>query len=236
MRHGAGSRRRARGGGDPPGPGCGAPPGADNVYAHGTSEEFIGASLKNLGVPRADVVLASKVYFNEGHLSRAAIEREIDGTLERLGTDYLDLDIIHRFDYATPIEETMEALDSLVRSGRVRALGASAMYAYQLHNMQVVADVGGWTRFSSMKVIQWAHGGALLFGPFMCGWATVLQPSFSRAECTSRRPECSGVGRRGPRCQVGSSSASPSQRRRAPRSARSSGNRRARHLTRENVC
>ena len=122
-----------------------------NVYAHGTSEEFIGASLKNLGVARADVVLASKVYFNEGHLSRAAIEREIDGTLERLGTDYLDLYIIHRFDYTTPIEETMEALDSLVRSGKVRALGASAMYAYQLHNMQVAADAGGWTRFSSMQ-------------------------------------------------------------------------------------
>ena len=122
-----------------------------NVYAHGTSEEFIGASLKNLGIKREDVVLASKVYFNEGHLSRAAIEREIDGTLERLGTDYLDLYIIHRFDYATPIEETMEALDSLVRSGRVRALGASAMYAYQLHNMQVVADANGWTRFSSMQ-------------------------------------------------------------------------------------
>ena len=122
-----------------------------NVYARGTSEEFIGASLKNLGVKRENVVLASKVYFNEGHLSRAAIEREIDGTLKRLGTDYLDLYIIHRFDYATPIEETMEALDSLVRSGRVRALGASAMYAYQLHNMQAVADAHGWTRFSSMQ-------------------------------------------------------------------------------------
>ena len=82
-----------------------------------------------------------------------------------------------------------------------------------------------------MKVIQWAHGGALLFGPFMCGWTTVLQPSFPRARRASRGP-----GRSGPRCQVGSSSASPSQRRRAPRSARSSGNRRARHLTRENVC
>ena len=122
-----------------------------NVYAHGTSEEFIGASLKNLGIKREDVVLASKVYFNEGHLSRAAIEREIDGTLKRLGTDYLDLYIIHRFDYATPIEETMEALDSLVRAGKVRALGASAMYAYQLHNMQAVADAHGWTRFSSMQ-------------------------------------------------------------------------------------
>lgn len=122
-----------------------------NVYAHGTSEEFIGTALKNLGVAREDVVLASKVYFNEGRLSKAAIEREIDGTLKRLGTEYLDLYIIHRFDYDTPIEETLEALDSLVRSGRVRALGASAMYAYQLHNMQVVADANGWTRFSSMQ-------------------------------------------------------------------------------------
>ncbi|CAM2804301.1 aldo/keto reductase [Actinomyces slackii] len=122
-----------------------------NVYAHGTSEEFIGSALKSLGVKREDVVLASKVYFNEGRLSRAAIEREITGTLERLGTDYLDLYIIHRFDYETPIEETMEALDSLVRAGRVRALGASAMYGYQLHSMQVVADANGWTRFASMQ-------------------------------------------------------------------------------------
>lgn len=122
-----------------------------NTYAHGTSEEFIGESLRNLGVKREDVVLASKVFFNEGHLSRAAIEREIEGTLQRLGTDYLDLYIIHRFDYGTPIEETMEALDSLVRAGKVRALGASAMYAYQLHNMQAVADANGWTRFSSMQ-------------------------------------------------------------------------------------
>ncbi|MBE6484624.1 MAG: aldo/keto reductase [Actinomycetaceae bacterium] len=122
-----------------------------NVYAHGTSEEFIGESLKNLGVKREDVVLASKVYFNEGNLSSAAIAREIDATLTRLGTDYLDLYIIHRFDYGTPIEETMEALDSLVRAGKVRALGASAMYAYQLHNMQVAADENGWTKFSSMQ-------------------------------------------------------------------------------------
>ncbi len=122
-----------------------------NVYAHGTSEEFIGQSLKNLGVRREDVVLASKVHFNEGCLSRAAIEREIKGTLKRLGADYLDLYIIHRFDYDTPIEETMEALDGLVKAGKVRALGASAMYAYRFHNMQVVADQNGWTRFSSMQ-------------------------------------------------------------------------------------
>ena len=122
-----------------------------NCYAHGTSEEYIGAALRDLGVPRDRVVLASKVFFNDGGLSRGAIDREIDGTLRRLGTDYLDLYIIHRFDYETPIEETMEALDGLVRAGKVRALGASAMYAYQLHNMQVVAAQNGWTRFASMQ-------------------------------------------------------------------------------------
>ena len=125
-----------------------------NCYAHGTSEEFIGTSLKNLGVRREDVVLASKVFFNEGslgHLTKAAIEHEIDGTLRRLGTDYLDLYIIHRFDYDTPIEETMEALDGLVRAGKVRALGASAMYGYQFHNMQVTAQENGWAPFSTMQ-------------------------------------------------------------------------------------
>ena len=122
-----------------------------NTYAFGTSEEYIGAALRDLGVPREDVVLASKVYFNEGRLSREAINREIDGTLKRLRTDYLDLYIIHRFDCGTPIEETMEALDALVRAGKVRALGASEMYAYQLHNMQAVAEQNGWTGFTSMQ-------------------------------------------------------------------------------------
>ena len=123
-----------------------------HCYAHGTSGEYIGRALRKLGVPRDQVVLASKVFFNEGGLSREAIEREIDGTLTRLGTDYLDLYIIHRFDYETPIEETMEALDGLVRAGKVRALGASAMYAYQLHNMQVVAEREGLTPFSSAQI------------------------------------------------------------------------------------
>ena len=122
-----------------------------NTYARGTSERYIGESLRRLQVAREDVVLASKVYFNEGHLSRAAIEREITGTLERLGTDYLDLYLIHRFDYSTPMEETMEALHGLVRSGRVRALGASAMYGYQLHNLQALADEHGWTRFAALQ-------------------------------------------------------------------------------------
>lgn len=122
-----------------------------NGYAAGTSEEYIGAALRDLGVPRDSVVLASKVYFNEGRLSRDAILREIEGTLRRLGTDYLDLYIVHRFDYGTPVEETLEALDSLVRAGKVRAIGASEMYAYQLHNMQIVAERNGWTRFTSMQ-------------------------------------------------------------------------------------
>ena len=122
-----------------------------NCYAFGTSEEYIGAALNELGVAREDVVLASKVFFNEGALSAEAIEREVEGSLKRLGTDYLDLYIIHRFDYDTPMEETMEALDRLVRAGKVRALGASAMYAYQLHNMQVIAERCGWTKFTSMQ-------------------------------------------------------------------------------------
>ena len=122
-----------------------------NVYSHGTSEEFLGSALKTLGVKREDVVLASKVYFNEGKLSREAILREIEGTLKRLGTDYLDLYQIHRFDYTTPIEETMQALNELVRSGKVRAIGASAMYGYQFHNMQICAEQNGWARFSTLQ-------------------------------------------------------------------------------------
>lgn len=121
-----------------------------NCYSAGTSEEYLGRAIKK-HIARNKVVLASKVYFNEGQLSKEAISREIDGTLKRLGTDYLDLYIIHRFDYKTPIEETMEALDSLVKAGKVRALGASAMYGYQFHNMQIVAKENGWTPFVSMQ-------------------------------------------------------------------------------------
>lgn len=122
-----------------------------NCYSFGTSEEYIGQSLKNLGIPRDKVVLASKVYFNDGKLQKDAIAREIDGTLKRLQTDYLDLYQIHRFDYSTPIEETVEALHKLVVSGKVRAIGASAMYGYQFHNMQIIAEQNGWTKFSTMQ-------------------------------------------------------------------------------------
>lgn len=121
-----------------------------NSYSAGTSEEYLGRALKN-NIARDKVVIASKVYFNEGRLSRAAILREIKGTLKRLGTDYLDLYIIHRFDYETPIEETMETLHELVKSGKVRALGASAMYGYQFHTLQIAAKDHGWTPFSIME-------------------------------------------------------------------------------------
>ena len=121
-----------------------------NGYSAGTSEEYLGHALKKL-TTRDKVVIASKVYFNPGRLSREAIHREIDGTLKRLGTDYLDLYIIHRFDYDTPIEETMEALHELVQAGKVRALGTSAMYGYQFYNMQLAARDNGWTPFSAME-------------------------------------------------------------------------------------
>lgn len=122
-----------------------------NCYSHGTSEEFLGKSLRNLKIPRDKVVIASKVYYNDGKLSKNAILCEIDGTLKRLGTDYLDLYQIHRFDYETPIEETMETLDSLVKAGKVRAIGASAMYGFQFHNMQIAAEKNGWTLFSTLQ-------------------------------------------------------------------------------------
>lgn len=121
-----------------------------NCYSAGTSEEYLGSAIKK-NIAREKVVLASKVYFNEGHLSKQAIQKEIDGTLKRLDTDYLDLYIIHRFDYGTPVEETMEALNELVKTGKVRAIGASAMYGYQFYNMQLAAKEHNWTPFSTME-------------------------------------------------------------------------------------
>ena len=117
-----------------------------NGYSAGTSEEYLGRALRK-NIARDKVVIASKVYFNPGRLSATAIHREIDGTLKRLGTEY----IIHRFDYDTPIEETMEALNDLVKAGKVWALGASAMYGYQFYNMQLAARDHGWARFQAME-------------------------------------------------------------------------------------
>ena len=121
-----------------------------NIYSAGTSEEYLGKALKK-HAKRENVVISSKVYFNKGVLSRKAILREIDGTLKRLGTDYLDIYIIHRFDYTTPILETMQALNDIVKAGKVRALGASAMFGYQFANMQQVAKDNNLTPFSIMQ-------------------------------------------------------------------------------------
>jgi aryl-alcohol dehydrogenase-like predicted oxidoreductase len=127
-----------------------------NVYSAGTSEEITGAVLRELGV-RDDVVLATKVHGRMGAgpngsgLSRGAIMTQVEASLRRLGTDYIDLYQIHRFDPAVPIEETMEALHDLVRAGKVRYLGASSMHAWQFVQAQYVADLGGWTRFVSMQ-------------------------------------------------------------------------------------
>ena len=121
-----------------------------NCYSAGTSEEYLGRAIKN-NVARDKVVLATKVYFNEGKLSKEAIPREVEGSLKRLGTDYIDLLIIHRYDYDTSVEETMEALHNVVKSGKVRAIGASAMYGYQFTKLQYTAEKNGWTKFVSMQ-------------------------------------------------------------------------------------
>ncbi|URZ16417.1 aldo/keto reductase [Clostridium felsineum] len=121
-----------------------------NCYSAGTSEEYLGRAIKK-NIKRDKVVLATKVYFNDGKLSKGAIEREVEGSLKRLGTDYIDLLIIHRYDYETPIRETMEALHGLVKSGKIRAIGASAMYGYQFAKLQNIAKKNEWTKFVSMQ-------------------------------------------------------------------------------------
>jgi aryl-alcohol dehydrogenase-like predicted oxidoreductase len=127
-----------------------------NVYGIGSSEEIVGRALKTLA-RREDIVLATKVRFkmHDGPggsgLSRKAIMEQIDASLTRLGTDYVDLYQIHRFDPDTPIDETMEALHDIVKAGKVRYLGASSMWAWQFATMQHAADLHGWTRFVSMQ-------------------------------------------------------------------------------------
>ncbi|MFI7280009.1 aldo/keto reductase [Micromonospora chersina] len=127
-----------------------------NVYSDGTSEEIVGRALKDFA-RRDDVVIATKVHGrmgpgpNRGGLSRKHIMSEIDASLRRLGTDYVDLYQIHRLDPGTPIEETLEALHDLVRAGKVRYLGASSMYAWQFVKALWAAERHGWTRFVSMQ-------------------------------------------------------------------------------------
>jgi aryl-alcohol dehydrogenase-like predicted oxidoreductase len=127
-----------------------------NVYSLGSSEEIVGKALKELA-PRDELVIATKVHGEmrkgpNGHgLSRKAIMGEIDASLRRLGTDYVDLYQIHRFDPVTPIEETLEALNDVVRAGKARYIGASSMAAWQFLKMLMTSDKHGWARFVSMQ-------------------------------------------------------------------------------------
>ena len=127
-----------------------------NVYQAGTSEEVVGRAIRRYS-RRQDIVLATKVFgrMHDGPggsgLSRKAIMEQIDASLTRLGTDYVDLYQIHRFDPATPAAETMEALHDIVKAGKARYLGASSMYAWQFAKLQHAGDQGGWTRFVSMQ-------------------------------------------------------------------------------------
>jgi len=127
-----------------------------NVYAYGESEKILGRALNNYA-NRDEIVVATKVFVpmskgpNSGGLSRKHILSQIDQSLKRLGMDYVDLYIIHRWDYSTPIEETMAALHDIVKAGKARYIGASAMYAFQFQKALHVAEKHGWTRFVSMQ-------------------------------------------------------------------------------------
>jgi len=127
-----------------------------NIYGFGSSEEIIGRAMTKFS-RREDIVLATKLRFpmhngpGGGGLSRKAIMEQIDASLKRLGTDYIDLYQIHRFDPDTSVEETMEALHDVVKAGKVRYLGASSMWAWQFSKMQYIAKLNGWTPFISMQ-------------------------------------------------------------------------------------
>jgi aryl-alcohol dehydrogenase-like predicted oxidoreductase len=127
-----------------------------NIYGFGTSEEIVGRALREF-TSRDDIVLATKLFnkMSDGPggsgLSRKAVMQQVDASLARLGTDYIDLYQIHRFDPETPVEETMEALHDLVKAGKVRYLGASSMWAWQFAKMQEAATANRWTRFVSMQ-------------------------------------------------------------------------------------
>jgi aryl-alcohol dehydrogenase-like predicted oxidoreductase len=128
-----------------------------DMYSNGVTEEITGRLLARLLPRREDYILATKVYFpmgegpNDGGLSRKHVMAAVDASLRRLGTDYVDLYQIHRWDYETPIEETMEVLHDVVRAGKARYIGASSMYAWQFAKAQHVARTAGWCRFVSMQ-------------------------------------------------------------------------------------
>lgn len=120
-----------------------------NNYSNGTSEVFLGKAIKNYD--RKDIVIATKCYFNEGHLSPDAIHREVAASLKRLDTPYIDLLILHRFDYDTPVEETLRALDEKVKMGHIRYYGASAMYGYQFAEYCYKARELGYQPFVTLQ-------------------------------------------------------------------------------------
>jgi len=128
-----------------------------DVYSNGRSEEIVGRALRDFAASRDDVVIATKVYSemgsgpNDRGLSRKHILFSIDASLKRLGSDYVDLYQIHRWDYETPIEETLDALNDVVRAGKARYIGASSMYAWQFAKALYTSDLHGWTRFVSMQ-------------------------------------------------------------------------------------
>jgi aryl-alcohol dehydrogenase-like predicted oxidoreductase len=128
-----------------------------DMYSLGASEEVLGRALKDFGPTRDKIIIATKVYYpvgddpNQRGLSRKHIMHAIDDSLRRLGTDYVDLYQIHRFDAKTPIEETLEALHDVVRAGKALYLGASSMFAWQFAKMLYAADANGWTRFVTMQ-------------------------------------------------------------------------------------
>lgn len=128
-----------------------------NMYSLGVSEEHTGNYMREFFNSREEYVVATKVFFrlkdapNQGGLSRKHIMDSVDASLKRLGTDYIDLYQIHRWDYDVPIEETMEALHDVVKSGKARYIGASSMFAWQFAKAQHIADTHGWTRFVSMQ-------------------------------------------------------------------------------------
>ena len=128
-----------------------------DMYSNGLSEEILGRALRDFAARREEVVIATKVFFptgpgpNDRGLSRKHIMAAIDASLRRLGTDYVDLYQIHRWDAETPIEETLEALHDIVKAGKALYIGASSMYAWQFAKALYVADLHGWTRFVSMQ-------------------------------------------------------------------------------------
>jgi 1-deoxyxylulose-5-phosphate synthase len=128
-----------------------------NVYSNGRSEEVLGRALRDFSASRDEVVVATKVHGvmgpgpNDHGLSRKHILSSIDASLKRLGMDYVDLYQIHRWDYDTPIEETLEALNDVVRAGKARYIGASSMHAWQFAKALYTSDLHGWTRFVSMQ-------------------------------------------------------------------------------------